>query len=1475
MPLRHVLPRSTVWLIASLTAIFVVLWQFPFATGLEGPAHYLPFHMAMETLSITVSMLAFGVAWNGYSQERPSNIMFLVCALLAAGLLDFVHMLSYPGMPTFVTPGNAEKAINFWLAARLIVAGAMLITALRPWTPFQRPPRRYLLLGATLALTILIVWLGLYHQAIFPRTFIPGYGLTTFKIGTEGLIIVILGIAAVIYMWQALHGTGHDAPNLFAAATVAVLSEFSFTLYSDVTDLFSTVGHIYKVVAYLFIYRAVFVWSVKEPFQRLSESGERRRDSEQRLQQLLDNQPAAIVVHGPDSAIRYANPTALKFLDLDSEQASGRTASAAEWRFLRADGSVMPPEEFPVNRVIATHQPLQGYLVGFQQPGWAEPRWGLVNAFPDLDHSNTLRQVIVAFVDVTEQRRAEMGLRHSAEEIEDLYNNAPVGYHSVDKDGYITRINDTELHWLGYERDELVGKRRITSLQTERSRRIVENTFPTFVARGWMKDLELEFIRKDGSTLAVLLSATATRDADGNFLASRSTIYDITARRLAEAALRESERRLVEAQRLARIGSWELDLMSNTLHWSAEVFRIFEIDRLRFGASYEAFLDTIHPDDRDMVNEAYTVSVEKRAPYNIVHRLRLADGRIKWVQERCETFYDPEGKPLRSLGTVQDITERKQAEDEMQAAREMLRTVLDTIPLYVFWKDSELNYLGSNQRFAEAVGLDNAAAVVGLNDDDLLPPDQAASTHEADRSVLSGQRARLDLEEKRRLPNGNELWVRVTKVPLSDASGAVGGVLGIAQDITWQKEIEAELRRTESEWNYAMDFSDDAICMLDMDRHLLRANRAFYRLFHVPVANAVGRPVAELLHPNGGGDPCPLCEAQAERRNAIITLEADHPSNPSGQPIEAVLRVIRDAGGNPISLLMTVRDLSRGRRIEEKMRQAAAVFDNTREGIMLTDAQRKILAVNRAFSAITGYSEAEVVGKTPAVLSSGRHDEPFYRHMWEALEQQGSWEGEIWNRRKNGEVYPEWRSINAIWDEQGRVTNYISVFNDFSALKHSQEQLEHLALHDPLTDLPNRVMFRTRLDHAIERANRDGRQVAVLFLDLDNFKNVNDSLGHPVGDELLEQVAERLRRLIRKEDTLARLGGDEFVVLMEGLRREKQSEVLAGKLIHTLTAPFQLEGHDVYIGASIGIALCPDDGADVDTLVRNADAAMYQAKQSGRNRYHFYTEEMTANALERLLFETQLRRAIELDELLLHYQPQVDARSRGVAGVEALVRWQHPTEGVIPPDRFIPLAEESGLIVPLGEWVLQRACAQAKAWLDDGLEFGRIAVNLAGEQIRQGALLTVLQQTLERTGLPPHRLELEITENFVMGLSPQTLEVLHGVRKLGVMLAIDDFGTGYSSLSYLKRLPIDKLKIDRSFVEDVPDSEDDTAIVRAILALGHNLQFEVVAEGVETTGQRDFLLAEGCHRYQGYLYSRPLPPDQFWDWAKRHDSATG
>ncbi len=557
------------------------------------------------------------------------------------------------------------------------------------------------------------------------------------------------------------------------------------------------------------------------------------------------------------------------------------------------------------------------------------------------------------------------------------------------------------------------------------------------------------------------------------------------------------------------------------------------------------------------------------------------------------------------------------------------------------------------------------------------------------------------------------------------------------------------------------------------------------------------------------------------------------------------------------------------KRGEAQSRLYDEVINTIHEGICITDARANIVSVNPAFCRITGYQPSEVIGQNPRLLSSGRQDEGFYQALWEALRQQGAWRGEIWNRAKSGEIYPQWLSISAVGGPDPDSLRYVGVFLDITALKAHEHSLLHLAHHDSLTGLPNRLLLQDRVERAIEFARRDQSRIALLFLDLDHFKIVNDSLGHAVGDELLKRVSARLSGVLRRSDTVARLGGDEFMILASDVGSAAEIAEIAGKIAEALAAPVELAGHTLNIGGSIGVAVFPEDGGDFPTLMQHADTAMYRAKHNGRNTFCLFDPHMNAEAVDRLRMEAELRQAIANGEFELHYQPQIDLGTRRLIGVEALIRWNCRKRGLVPPSVFIPIAEESNLISQIGAWVIEEACRQLARWREAGLPGMRVAVNVSARQFANSAFAETLARLLERHRLDHSQMEVELTESTVMANPKTTIAQLHRLRAAGIQVSVDDFGTGYSSLSYLKRLPISTIKIDRSFVHDVHAENDNAAIVAAILGLAKALDMSIIAEGVETEAEENHLRGAGAIAVQGFRYARPMPPAALVSWMRR------
>ena len=840
------------------------------------------------------------------------------------------------------------------------------------------------------------------------------------------------------------------------------------------------------------------------------------------------------------------------------------------------------------------------------------------------------------------------------------------------------------------------------------------------------------------SVVALLLIVFLVRSYQNRIDDVRRLASDL-AQRTAELQAREAD--LNRAQAVAHVGSWVYDLVSGRIDMSAETCRILGLPTGTVG-SLDAFLALVHPDDRGTLQQA-TAAALRGEPFD--NELRIVIGETtRWITQRAEVEFDADGKPLRSVGTTQDITARKQLETSLREQKEFFRLISESIGEHIAVLDLQGQRLYNSPSYRQFFG----------DSRDLRGSDSFADVHPEDRERVK----------------------RVFRQTTETGRG---------------QEIEYRLVR-----------NDGSV------RHMASAGR-----------------------------------------------------------------LLRDRQGEAARVVVVSRDITERKQAEQWERIAATAFES-QQGMFITDANAVILRVNQAFTDITGYTADDCIGQTPKLLSSGRHDASFYAAMRESIERSGIWQGEIWNRRKNGEIFPEWLTISAVRDGDGVVTHYVSALTDMSAHKAAQEEIRHLAFYDALTGLPNRRLLHDRLRVAIASSGRTERQGALLFIDLDNFKTLNDTLGHDMGDRLLQQVGLRLSSCVREGDTVARLGGDEFVVMLENLgeRPEEaagQSRIVGEKILSVLNRPYQLPGHDYHNTPSVGITLFGGQQVGIDELMKRADLAMYEAKASGRNALRFFDPRMQAVVTARAEIEKDLRAAIERQHFFLAYQPQVDASGQ-VIGAEALLRWQHQQRGTVSPAEFIPVAEETGLILPLGLWVLETACAQAALWAArPGRERFTVSVNVSARQFRQANFVDQVLAVLARSGAHPRNLKLELTESMLLDNVQDIIAKMSALKARGVGFSLDDFGTGYSSLSYLKQLPLDQLKIDQSFVRDLLTDPNDEVIARTIIALARTLGLSVIAEGVESVEQQDALAAQGCLAYQGYLFSRPLALADFEAFLRR------
>lgn len=784
-------------------------------------------------------------------------------------------------------------------------------------------------------------------------------------------------------------------------------------------------------------------------------------------------------------------------------------------------------------------------------------------------------------------------------------------------------------------------------------------------------------------------------------------------------------------------------------------------------------------------------------------------------------------------------------------------------------KDMDGRYLLVNLNFARLFGRP-ASFFKGKTSHEVFASDEARRIREHDLQVMQSLESR-EFEEEFCL--GDRHYRMLSSVfPLFDSDGLPSGVGSISVDISLRAEEERSRIEAIEKYQAVVEQSLVGIYIMQ-DELMAYVNPKLAELVGYPESELIGKPFDFALAP-GESDKIQAQIRRRMRENVQVMHYSTRLLHQLGEVVDVEIHSrLMDYRGRR-AIIGVVMDITDRVAANSELRLAATVFENATEGILVTDHDGHIVMVNSAFTRITGFAPDEAIGRVSRMLKSGNRQRN--KALIDSLQAVGHWKGEMNDRRKTGEPYTAELSISAVRDAHGRLSHYVGVFSDITGRKQAEDRLQFLASHDPLTRLPNRSALIEEIDTAILTADEAVPKLALMFIDLDRFKLINDSFGHQAGDEVLHEIAARLLQSADRYGLVARLGGDEFTLIVHDFDGHEDLGRMAEEVLAALARPMRVADHEVFVSGSIGISVYPNDGVDAATLLKNADAAMYRAKEAGKNTYQFFDAEMNSQTFERLLMESGLRQALERGEFELHYQPQVCSRSHAVTGVEALLRWRHPHLGLVSPARFIPLAEETGLIKPIGQWVLRTACEQMVQWDQRGIHLPQMAVNLSARQFEQQSLLSDVSGVLDSTGLAAERLELEITESMLMQNPQEAIELLRELKAMGLKLSIDDFGTGYSSLSNLKRFPLDKLKIDRSFVEGLPADQDSAAITEAIIAMAHKLHYIVVAEGVETAAQGEFLSQSGCEALQGYYFSKPLPAANLESWlAARQQGGDG
>jgi len=1084
---------------------------------------------------------------------------------------------------------------------------------------------------------------------------------------------------------------------------------------------------------------------------------------------------------------------------------------------------------------------------------------------------------------LAKQVLTEEALHHSQSQLYNLTNISPVGIFRLDADGQCIYANDLWCQFSCMTMEQAAGDGWFKAIHPE-DRQYVEKAWNNFINNNHELELEFRFLCPQKNITWVMGRASAEKNIAGETAGYIGVLTDITDRKKQEQDSDNVRMKLIEAQNIAHLGFFEHDIETNNTYWSEETYRILGTSPQQTRPGFESFISFVHPEDVAMVMDAREQLLQG-ALYDIDYRIIKPDGNESILHGEAKIYTDEKNQHHKVVGTIQDISERKHVENALNA----LAGHSDINDMSSFYKSMVYNLARAyNTQYAFlglfAEGCTDKVIVqaiwtgddFGENFEYLLQGTPCADVLNHQMEMVPENVAALYPEDAILAEMGIESYYGA---PLITPSGEKIGLITVMntkpmQVGRWTKsilslfaqqlashiernQIEKEITASQKKLSSILENMQDVYYRTDRGGLLTMISPSGLAVLGYEIDDVLGTPLANLyLNPEARNELLQtLNDNDGRAHNFTAALR-----HKDGHTIwmSANAQYYYDDQGKVLGVEGVSRDVTQQYIDSLQMRKMSSALEQTADMVLITNREGIIEYVNPMFKKTTGYSKDKLIGKKTNVLKSGRQDNAFYKNLWQTILKGEVFTEVLINKKQDGSIFYQDETITPLKNEGGEITHFIATGRDITPRMENEKHLQYIAHHDALTNLPNRVLFMDRIKRSLTHAKRNSGHAAVLFFDLDRFKNINDTLGHIIGDKLLIEIADRLKNAIREDDSIARLGGDEFAVLVYNTSSESDIAQIAQKILDCLEESAIIDGHSLYTTASIGISLFPDDGEDADTLLKNADIAMYRAKDLGKNNYQFYSKDMSARAVQRLTMENSLRMALKKNEFVLYYQPQVNAQNHTITGAEALIRWQHPELGLVPPIDFIPLLEETGLIVDVGDWVLKTACQQLQNWRQAGHTDLTLSINVSGRQFHGQTFYNRIVELTEKYNVPAEKIELEITENILMDKQKKTIENINKLDNYGFRMAIDDFGTGYSSLSYLQRFRIDTLKIDRSFIKDIEINPDDAAITSAIIAMAHSLKLNIVAEGVETREQLHFLQQQNCQLIQGYFFSRPL-----------------